>query len=105
MGRRRAREWWRRLYDEQRRTGLPKAALARREGVSANAFYRWCGVFDAELPPAPAFLPVVVAGADERAASGETVVELPGGARLTWSDSAPDPRWLAALLRALEVGC
>ena len=36
MGRQRGREWWRKLYDEQRRTGLPKAALARREGISAN---------------------------------------------------------------------
>lgn len=64
MGRRRSRDWWRRLYDEQGRTGLPKAALARREGVSANAFYRWCGVFDGEeLEPdvPPAFLPVIVA--------------------------------------------
>ncbi|KQT64490.1 MULTISPECIES: IS66-like element accessory protein TnpA [unclassified Aureimonas] len=85
------------------------SATARRHGISRSQLGMWLRSFRAEHPvakPEPAFVPVLMAPRampEPFAAADDTtiVVDLPGGARMRISASAP-PALAAAVLKALR---
>jgi hypothetical protein len=112
MARRRSRQEWKQIVLEWQRSGLKRAAFARRHGLKLKTFEFWCWALKAEMAaPAAAelkLLPVHAAagsaghvvehvGDDRRA-----VVDLSrGGLRVEFSLDA-DPRSVAELVAALR---
>ena len=103
---------WRRLVEQQRRSGLSVRAFCEQHDLFEHAFYWWrreladrdaaapADKADA-APPAPLFVPVHVRPDDPLPASGVEVV-LANGRRLRVG-AGVEPRRLAALAAALEA--
>jgi hypothetical protein len=84
---------WRRIIQEQERSGLSVRAFCRRGQVHESAFYFWRRELQrrqgepgahgrSQRPPMPAFVPVRVTGQPAPAVPGPIVIELSGGRRV-----------------------
>jgi hypothetical protein len=110
MARRRSRQEWKELVLEWRRSGLKRAAFARRSGVNPKTFEFWCWALKTELPAPSAalkLLPVHAATAPARpvepAGDGlRVVVDLSGGSLRVEFALEADARRVAELVAALR---
>jgi hypothetical protein len=118
--RQRRREHWRALLEAQRRSGLSLAAFCRRQSLRKGtlSFWKWKLAREAEAGrgATASFVPVQIAVVPPRShepgAPPATLAEL-GELEITVADGRlvrvrgrVDPRWLGAVLRAVEArGC
>lgn len=96
--------WWREILGRQVASGLSVRAFCRQEGIGEASFYYWRRAIrtrDAGPPPAPAFVPAVIRGAETREAS--ILLEWDAGPRLRLPMTIP-ATWVAELLRAVTAG-
>jgi len=101
------RRYWRREEKERwvaalEEPGAVAADVARRAGVAPSLLYRWRQQLTARRP-APSFVPVAVAPAQERAPPpvSTITIEFQSGARVK-IDGAPDAGLLASVIGALS---
>jgi transposase len=101
------RRYWRREEKERwvaalEEPGAVAADVARRAGVAPSLLYRWRQQLSARRP-APSFVPVAVAPAQESAPPpvSTITIEFQSGARLK-IDGAPDAGLLASVIGALS---
>ena len=114
MARRRSRQEWKQIVLEWQRSGLKRAAFARRYGVNSKTFEFWCWALKEDLAAPSAglqLLPVhassVTAGSADKTGDGRrAVVDLSGGGiRIEFSLDA-NPRTVAEWVAALRgTGC
>src|SRR3954469_18288609 len=114
MARRRSRQEWKQIVLEWQRSGLKRAAFARRHGVNPKTFEFWCWALKQELAETsvglkllPVHASTASTGRVEKTGDGRwAVVDLSdGGFRVEFSLDA-DPRSVAELIAALRgTGC
>lgn len=97
--RRRTREQWRALVEEFEGSGLTQAEFARSCGLKLGTFRSWLYRFRRRAGSPEARLAEVMV-ADHDTDAGSYRLELPGDVVVVLG-SAPEPRWLAALVAEL----
>jgi len=94
----RRRSQWQQLVQAHRDSGLTQTEFARRHSIEVASLRRWRAEFAAGTAHSLGFVEVSLPAATPPLAMtlqvGDASLQLCG---------EPDPRWLAALLRALQV--
>lgn len=111
MARRRSRQEWKQIVLEWQRSGLKRAAFARRHALNPKTFEFWCWSLKAELAAPSAglkLLPVhaLMAPAGRAEKTGDdrrAVVDLSGGGLRVEFSLDTDPRSVAELIAALRA--